>query len=867
VSLTRFALAVSLVLSLGRAALADPNLKGPAPTDRFGDPLPDGAIARIGTVRFRHGRPVNAIAYSPDGRTLISGCDDHLVRLWDAASGKELRRFRGHSYRVVAVAFSPDGKAVASAAPGGDQTIRLWETATGKELWQTKGHALSLAFSPDGKVLASGGLDKRIHLLDAATGKVQGQLRGHKQPITSVAFSPKADVLASASGDKMVRLWEVATGKELRQLSGHEDEVKAIAFSPDGKTLVSAGDDQVIVLWDVDSGKEHQRLRGHHWSVSSVAFSPDGKTLASGEYSSTTILWEAATGKILHRLEAPRPTYSLAFSPDSKTLASGHADGAVRTWEMSTGKRLHPDFDQPGFDSEVTFLYGDKTLFTQGDSGAFRWEAATGKKLGSLVYGGTLSPDHRFLAWTDKDEAIHLTEAATGKDVRRFQGNGGDVFSIVITPNGKVLASQDIDNRTIRTWEMETGKELRRFTEGLDDLALWSFGSGGKTFLLGGGDGRFHVRDADTGKELSRIQFADSYSFNLSPNGRLTLAPNGRLLAQIGQSPGKNCPDTIILWDLPTGKQVRQLPWQEDEDTSKGDGGPLAFTPDGKALTSLAGPKGNAVSLLELATGKERCRFEGHGDWVSGAIFSSDGRLLATRSYDLTLRVWEAATGKELRRLKGHQGLIRSISFSSDGRALASASEDGTVLVWDVSAALPEEPQSAKLSPKELDGLWEDLARADAAKAFRAIGLLSSVPAQSVPLLHERLRPAAPPDAEKVAKLVADLDSAQFTVREKATKELEALDELAGPFLRKALEGEPPPELRKRARELLDCIEAGGFSAEGLRARRALEVLERLGTPEARQVLQTLTKGVAEARLTQGAKESLERLTKRAAKP
>jgi dipeptidyl aminopeptidase/acylaminoacyl peptidase len=323
--------------------------------------------------------------------------------------------------------------------------------------------------------------------------------------------------------------------------------------------------------------------------------------------------------------------------------------------------------------------------------------------------------------------------------------------------------------------------------------------------------------------------------------------------------------NSVVVFDLLTGQELTRFSWQEQKDTIR-DRELLAFSPDGRMLAVPGGQKSNVVRLMEVATGKERLRLEGRAGHGGRVVFSPDGRFLATGSKDHGVRLWDVATGKEVHSFEGHQADIEALTFSADGRMLASSSGDHTTLVWDVSNVLPEEPRPAKLSPKELDALWDDLASADAAKAFRAIGLLASAPAQSVSLLHERLRPVAAPDRAKVAKLITDLDSAQFTIREKATKELEALDELAGPFLRKALEGDPPPELRKRARELLDRIEQGGFSPEGLRAWRSLEVLERIGTPEARRVLQALAKGTAEARLTRGAKEALERLSQRDAK-
>jgi hypothetical protein len=320
-----------------------------AADDANGRPNPKPANAAKYLLReFRHSDHVWTVAYSPDGKVLAAGGEDRVIRTWDAATGKELLKISANG--CVCVAFSPDGKVLASA-PGGAAQVhepQLWDPATGKELRRCKGHAnicYFVAFSPDGKQLASASVDQTVRLWETASGKEARALRGHTSNVLRVAISPDGKSVASVSDDQTVRLWDAATGKERHVMSGHSGQVLAVNFSPDSSLMASGGGDGTLRLWDVRSGREvRQCLTNRTQMVSSVCFSRDGHSLAAALGSGRVALIEVATGRERWSFDdSTKHVYSVCFSPDGKTLASGGADGLVRQWDyLAPGRDDQP---------------------------------------------------------------------------------------------------------------------------------------------------------------------------------------------------------------------------------------------------------------------------------------------------------------------------------------------------------------------------------------------------------------------------------------------------------------------------------------------------------------------------------------------
>jgi WD40 repeat protein len=783
----------------------------------------------------------------PDGKTFLSLAPEEenmVVCVWQMSTGKLLRRFETASPSTEAVALSPDGKILAFPVydrPRAASRISLWDVDSGRRKgeWAAIGGSVrALAFAPDGKTIATAHADQTLRLWDRDTATELRRCQGVRDQWLSLVFSPDGKVLASASGtQRSVQLWDAATGRALHTLGDGKGRTSAVAFSPDGKTLAAgAYGDKSVRLWDTSTGKEIHQLPVD-WRTETVAFSPDGKTVAAGglltngQLSSISPirLWDVSSGREVRRFSGHVfKVSSLAFSPRGDKLISAGSFFTLHVWDVATGKDCVPLVEHESYVESVAF-----------------------------------SPDGRSLATGSLDGTIRLWEPAAGKPARRFQGETQpSILQVAFAPDGRTLASAEHDG-SLRLWDVATGRQVRKIQVGEDRYSpSFAYSPDGRTLAVWHQDGTVRLLDADTVKERRRLSGAARYGTFLC------FSPDGGTLASMSTSYGPTN-GVLQLWDTATGTEKRQ--WKTAQ---PGSFFRAVFSLDGGTVigsinhfSSADGERKRFFSLhqWDVATGDHRSFATPEQATVFCLALSPDGRTLAWGDSEGTITLWERAAHQVRRRLKGQYSSVRSLAFSPDGKTLASGSADTTVLLWDVTGR-PATTSQGDLSAARLHALWDDLANEDPGKAFDAIGLLTAAREKAVPLLKAKVRPA--PDAadkQQVACLLADLDSEEFAARQKAKSALQQLGEGAEPGLRHALAGKLTLETRKRIEELLEGVRVSLASPENLRTLRAVEVLEHLGTAEARAVLKTLADGAPASRLTREARAAQTRLKSRAA--
>jgi WD40 repeat protein len=650
----------------GRHGLAWQEINSAPLTGPDSDPLPPGAIVRLGRVRLRQGPGPAVLAFSPDGKTLASVESPrldlpgkHLIHLWEVATGKEVGHLESAPQHYIwNIQFSPDGKRLSvlgNLFPSNGNEFGNWifsdlELATGKEVRELKEPSIASSFtqavvSTDTTLIAWKNPENwAIHIQDITSGKevLQFAAQEDEQPERFTADGSRLICLGHHKNAYRIR--DVATGAE-RELPLFPRAIKT-TFSPDGMEILAWEHNGPVRCWDVTAGREEGQLDNPDpGRTVAVALSPDGKIAAAGYSYGDIRWWNRTTGELGHHIHAhSNRVGTLTFSRDGKILASMQlGDGAIQLWDVATGDKLSPREGHQAGLASLSVASDGKTIATVGEDHTLRiWNATNGQELRRLRTSGTgvaFSPDGKTLATTGERESadragtVWLLDTSTGEKVRTFAGKIGFPYrTLAFSADGTKLLGAGFANDSC-VWHVASSKVLRQFGTG---------------------------------------------SLALSPDGTLLAEPFG---------------GTIGFWDLADEHLPCRL-WPTRAGISIGRITSLLFSCDGKMLAVAAevprdqrdprGPQDGVIRVYEVTTGDERTVLNGHRKLVTSLQFAPDGKTLVSGSEDGTVRVWDVASGKDLRRFEGHRDKVTCVAFAPDGRTVISGSGDSTALVWDV---------------------------------------------------------------------------------------------------------------------------------------------------------------------------------------
>ena len=599
-----------------------------------------------------HIASVDALAFTPNGRWLISGGHDFSVRLWDLSNGRQIRILGKHLREVNTVAVCPDSRCVVSG--GNDQVLKLWELPSGRLLHTFVGHTAGVEcaiFSRDGQQLISGAGDPpnfenrkpdfSIRIWDVRTGQQVRKLEGHNKIVASVDLNQDGSLLATGSFDGTIKIWDFNRGKVLRTIDGFDGEVRA-EFSPDGSYLVSASNGR-IKLWEVSTGRD-AGLLARDARPYKVVFHPTTFQVAYPSEGTVRLVdWKEK--RPIEALKSPaRMVESIAFSPDGRWLAAGYLEGNIAVWNATDQKK---EYDLGGYAARIDSI--------------------------------SISPNGLWIASGNRDSSIKMWSAESGCLAYSLKSENSDIDALAFSADGLLLASSGQNyspsrETPVEIWEIPSGRRVVRFNYSTRRVEFVAFSPDRHWLAASGVEGSIKIWDLHTQREAQ----------TLSPANRVVgFAPDGSWVAT-GSRDG-----TLTYWQLPSGRMLRRFP---------DIGWAYAISPDGRWLASTGWLRDFKVWDIRSVAEQSKYRsddpsilfswswtpgirrkqhtFRGHSEFVSDVAFSPDSHIVASSGWDGSVKLWDPGSGREIRTLSGHTSGVQRIAFGPDGKDIFSG--DGT---------------------------------------------------------------------------------------------------------------------------------------------------------------------------------------------
>jgi WD40 repeat protein/serine/threonine protein kinase len=581
--------------------------------------------------------------------------------------------FYGHRAEVDSLDFSQDGSRIISAAR--DKTVKLWDAATGEELKtlvEFSEEVRSIAFSPDGSRIASGHEDNTVKIWNAENGQLLTTLEGHSDSVFGVEFSPDGTRVASASSDETIRLWDAVSGKELKKLNGADKYGSDITFSPDGTRIVAAG--IFLAAWDLTADTEPRDLGGFgDRPLSKVSFNPDGTRIVCHEQwqGSHPVFYirDAETGAILVTFKGHSGgTNEVAFSPDGMQVISSGEDGTLKLWDAYTGAELKTLAGHTGTVECFAFSPDGTQVATGGDDHTIKlWDIASGEErkilINKNIYCFALNAEGTRIV-SDGQNVLTLWDAVSGEKIRTFKGHGdGSEFSVrslAFSPDGTKFVSGSSD-KTLKLWDIVTGEELQTLNGHTQGVSSIAFSPDGSRIVSGSGDGTLRIWDASSGEELQTLNGHTQWV------GSVAFSPDGSRIVSGSRD------NTLRIWDAASGEELQTLSGHSKDISG------VAFSPDGSRIVSSSSDK--TLKLWDAASGEELLTLTNNQEYACDPVFSPDGMRIFCGGG--ALRVWERAPGEEMKILAGHKYFVTGIAFSTDGNPILSRDAIGEQIVWN----------------------------------------------------------------------------------------------------------------------------------------------------------------------------------------